>query len=1305
MNYMKRKGLSRLTILLLMAALFMFCQTAFGQMRITGAVTGVVTDPSGALVPGAKVVLKDTVNETTKETTANASGQFQFPDLPFGTFRLTVTATGFQTAVVEKITISASQTMDVPVALQVGAATETVTVEATTPILETTAPLISNTIDTKQVNELPLGARQGLAFASLVPGKTGGSNSDQRINNIPGGAVSVTVDGINDASNGYKSGGTVFYTTVPVRLGALEEVTVEAGGLGADAGAQSGVNIKFITKRGGSQYHGSAFYQPTSEQFNANSWGNNANKVARAYNRVHNFGGNFGGPLIPFGAMRNKLFFFLNYEYVFNPQTRDSTISVANAATLQGNYTYLLNGSLTQTNTVNVLNIAGAQGASTKIDPAVQTILGLNAKVPSYATQLPVTDFNYTSYLWRTDNNLYQYYPTTRVDYYVNPKHQLTFAWNYYHSWQTGYRVLEGTDRVNPFRLGYFVYSIALQSSITPTTLNEFRYGTQHSGDSNASATEGYGTWYTVGGKPFVSNAGSLPNGALMPYFAQQNTTGRHYITTIYDTLTRVQGNHNITAGFSYRRTDWHDTGERFQTPFYSFGSPSGDPLNNNLFSATTMPNTSSFGGAGNLYNTLTGRISNAAFNVAVDPKTKQYGSFINHTWTRSHMGGLYVQDRWRISPALTVNAGIRWEIQGDMYDPLGITAVPNSDSIYGPSVSMFTPGVLRSSAIPTASVGLHPYPPDWKNFAPSVGFAWNPTISDGLLGKLFGGRKTVVRGSYNLSYYDEGTQMFAQNLGSNPGKLGSQTIQMGQNGTNVFTTMSDVVNNPVPVSAFTGLPTYQTILNQADRTFSSSLRAMKTSLVAPYTTNWSVGVQREVFKGGVVEVRYVGNQGHRAWRTVNLNEVNIFENGFLKEFQIAQNNLAISNGMTVAQLTALPTTPTLTSTNFSNRGLAGQAATPILDAAFGPRGTVPAIAAASGYSSSTFAGYLQSGAAGSFANAIANSSLYFCRMMGSNFAPCTQSRLNPAANQSFNAPGANYPINFFTLNPYSTTSLPYVDDSGWSSYNGLQVQFRKAYSHGLQWTTNFTYSKSLTNLNANSAGQDADYITWRNLDLNRQPSTFDQKFVLQNFGTYDLPIGKGRALNINNRILDALVGGWNLGNIVEFGTGRPSQIGGGANTFNNQGSGVYLAPGVTLSQISDLFHTSDRVKINQVGNADTRLNRANVTDLQRLGVSLDLIDATGKANPNYLRVNNVAGSIGQLLYVYGKNSFSWNSSMTKNFMITERVKFSIYASANNVLNHPAWGMPSLSVGSTTFGVVGNPSGNRTMTFRANVSF
>ena len=826
---------------------------------------------------------------------------------------------------------------------------------------------------------------------------------------------------------------------------------------------------------------------------------------------------------------------------------------------------------------------------------------------------------------------------------------------------------MQGDNRVNPFRIGgYFVWNVALQSSLSPTMFNEIRYGIQHSGDSNASATPGYGTYFTYNNTPLriagqnltpgVSGQ-ALPFGATLPYIDQQNVTGRHYITTIYDTFTKIHGNHTITAGVSFRKTDWHDTGEVFALPTYSLGTPSGDTLPATLFTTSTVPGDAPGdipNGPAALYNELTGRVASASLNVVVNPDTKQYGGPINHTWTRSYMGGAWVQDRWRIASNLTVNAGLRWEAQGPMYDVEGITAVPTNADIYGPSTALFTPGSLSSNPVPTAQVGRMPYNTDWKKVAPNVGVVWNPNVTEGLAGKLLGGKKTVFRASFGIIVYDEGTQMFAQNLGNNPGKTASQTIIAGQPGLAQFTTLGQLASNPLTTAAFTGLPTYSTTINQANQTFSTPLYGMNQNLIAPYTDNWTIGIQREIAPRTVLEVRYVGNQSHHGWITQNLNEINIFESGFLNDFVNAQNNLAIANGMTVAQMTAQPTVPILQNNNFSDVGLPGQKPTPILDAAFGARGTVPAIAATQGYSNPTFVSYLQSGSTGSFANTIATNQIYVCRMFGSNFLPCTQARIQPSATQSYAAPGSSYPINLFQLNPYSPGNLPYVDDNGWTSYNGLQVQLRKQYSKGLVLTSNFSYSKSLSNNQADSSIQNYNFQTLRNLNLSRGPSLFDQRFDFQNFGTYELPVGKGKALNVNNRLLDAIAGGWTTGVIVEFNTGSPVPLTGGGNTFSNQGSGVTLAPGVTLAEISSIFHDHGNYqKVNQAGNSNPLLARANATDLTRVALPLSWLDPSGKANPKLFTYNNTPGSLGQILYIYGMNGINFNASLTKTFRIT----------------------------------------------------
>jgi hypothetical protein len=1289
--------------MLAVSALFLAsAPLAQAQLRIVGSISGTIQDQTGAVIPNASVVLKDTKTGIKKETAATGSGTFLFPDLATGLYEVTVTAPGFQTSVVPEINVSTNQTTDIRVSLEVGVATQVVTVDGgPSQALETSSQLMASTLLPETITELPLANRGNvLALARLSPGASPPIGGNTRYNNMAGGAVNVTIDGINNASNGFKSGGTVFFATVPVRLGAVEEVTVETGGLGADSGAQSGANIKFVTKRGGKEYHGSVFYEPRSEQFNANSWSRNAQRLDRVYQRWHDYGGNIGGPLLPFGSFKEKLFFFVNYERSYHPLTNPRTLTVLTPEAQNGFFTYLVDGTTDQFRTVNVLDIARARGLPTRLDPVTQDILAINNRIPEFATQVPDGILNRNSYTWNAENNQVEYFPATRVDYFVTPKQQVTFTWNYRHSWQPGERRLPVPDiqRTGPFRIGYFAYSGALQSTFSSKIINEFRYGVQHSGDTNTR--DEYGPYYQYNGVPLrIGGNLQFANGVaptispVVPFIDQANVTGRHFITTIYDTMTVSSGQHTITLGGSYRKTDWKDVGIVYPVPTYNTGTPAGDPLQvSSAFTTATLPgiNANDLGNPVALYNLLTGRVSSANFTRVVNPDTFKYDGLQNFTWTSSLMGGAYAQDRWRIKPSLTLNYGLRWEVQGPMHDVKGITAAPDLENLFGPSVRLFAPGELSGNNNPTVEVGRVPYKTDWLNFAPNFGFAWNPSLTNGFLGKLFGGSKTVLRGSYSMIVYDEGTQMFAANLGPNAGKLVNATTlvpgQPGQTSLPAFYTLSDIVANPLTASSFAFTTTdYKQVINQADQTFVRDLRGFDPTLRAPYTVNWTFGIQRELWKNSALEIRYVGNQSKLAWRTVNLNEVNIFENGFLQEFNKAKQNLDIYR--TANPLCGQTGQPACT---FANSGLPGQMALPVFDAAFGPRGGVAAIVANSGYANPAFITNLDNGAAGALANALATNQNYVCRMFGNTFSPCL--RINP----NYNAPGS-YPINFFLLNPYSAGRINYVDDTGWHGYNGLQIQFRQRFSKGLNWTTNYTWSKSLTNLLADNQTQGRDFTTWRDLGRDRQLSQFDITHVFQSFGTYDLPIGRGRWLSVNNRLLDGVVGGWTLGSIFVFQTGPPIQLTGGfqtVNTNDNFSNGVRLAPGVTLEQIQEMFNAPL-----------TRLDRPGITDLQRLAVDPRLVGPDGRANPDYLLPNTTPGEFGQLLFLRDRNTFQWDVSMTKTFQFTEKVRFQVFAGLNNVLNHPRWGFPNANVFNTAFGVVGAPGGNRSMNLRATLSF
>ncbi len=1299
-GYEQRKRLPKLMIIGIAATLALAAQPVFGQLRIVGRISGTVEDQAGAVIPKAKVVLKDSKTGIIREAASSSEGTFLFPDLATGQYEVTVTAQGFQTAVLSDIAVSTNQTTDVKVILSVGQMTEMVQVTGDVEArLETSSQLVASTLATKTITELPVANRSNvLALARLAPGAAPATGGSTRYNNLAGGAVNVTVDGINDASNGFKSGGTVFFMTVPVRLGAVDELTVETTGLSADSGAQSGANIKFTTRRGGNHYHGSAFWEPQSERFNANTWSRNAQGLTRVFNRTQNYGGNFGGPLIPYGSFKKKMFFFVNFERAYSPLFTARSLSIFTDAALRGDFTYVVSGTTNQLRTANVLQLAAAKGLPIKLDPVIQSILAVNSQVPKSASKIAGTDLNRDVYTWNAENNNYAYFPTTRFDYWVTPKQQVTFTWNYRHNWQAGERRLPVPDinRTNPFRLGYFVWSAALQTTFSPRMFNELRYGVQHSGDTNARAE--YGSYYQFNNTPLRIGAGlpfsvaetAAAPGPRVPFIDQQNVTGRHFITTMYDTLTLSRGEHAFMFGGSYRKTVWNDSAEVFAVPTYGTGTPANDPLNaTSAFTATTLPgiNSTELGNPLALYNTLVGRVSQANFTRVVNPETLKYDGFINFTWTRSLMGGFYAQDRWRIKPTLTLNYGLRWEIQGPMKDGKGLTAVPDVASLFGPSKRLFTPGELSGNNNPTVEVGKVPYKTDWLNFAPNLGVAWNPSKTEGLLGKLLGGSSTVIRASWAMIYYDEGTQFFAANLGPNAGKQINATPlvpgQPGQTNLPAFYTLSDIVANPLTASSFAFTTTdYKKVINQADQTFARTINGFDPTLRAPYTENWTVGIQRQFGRNMLLEVRYVGNQSHLSWRTSNLNEVNIFENGFLDEFKNAQKNLAINLAAGV--------------NSFQNLNRPGQAALPIFDAAFGARGGVTAIAAGSGYASTGFITNLQTGAAGALANSLATNQNYVCRMFGNTFSPCV--RIDPR----YNAPGL-YPINFFLLNPFVAGRMNYIDDTGWHNYNGLQIEFHQRFSRGLQWTTNYTWSKSLTNLAADNQNQSLDFTTLRNIALDRRPSPFDIRHVIQSYGTYDLPVGHGRRwLSSTNRVLDGAIGGWTVGSVFVFQTGVPIQLTGGFQTVNNTNNpaanGIRLAPGVTLDMIQHLFDASR-----------TRLvGRAGTTDLQRLAVDPSLIGPDGRANPAFLLPNTTPGEFGQLLFLRDRNTFRWDVSMTKSFSIKERVRLQLFSAFNNVLNHPRWGFPDANVFSTTFGIVNGPDPGytpRSINLRATLTF
>jgi len=1260
---------------LLLCAALLTASAASAQVSITGVIAGTVTDGTDAVLPGATVLLKDEGTGVQKQTVTNELGGFAFRDLSFGSYEITVSLNGFQTALYKKVVVESGRTTDLRIRLAVGALEQTVTVEGSNPVLEITSNAISSTLSNKSINELPLGGRNAFTFARLVPGAVAPQGTGStHYNGMPGGTINPTIDGVNNSSNGFKSGGTSFFGTVPARLGAVEEVTVETAGLGGDAGVTGGGNLKFVTRRGTNQYRGSAFEQYRTEKLNANSFNNERRGLPKEELRRHDFGGSFGGPLVPKGQLRNKLFFFANYEQEYIPQTATQSVTLLTTEAQQGIFRYQTAAG--EVRTANLLQIAASNGFSGTQDPTIAAMFTEEATARQYGTITENTTANalrLQGVSWLEPQKQINYYPTVRLDYHVKPTLALMTSYNRYSQDAQGRRLwpmLGYPVQLGTFDSGWWVTSSGFNWTLNSNLQNELRFGVQHSGDTNERGREEEHFFRNgvVNGKPARY---TLPFGLAALSADQSPVIGKHYITTISDTFTLVRGTHTYSFGGNYRDTQWRDrsfdgsnSGGYLGLPRYAFGAATGDPILN-VFTATNLPGatTADQASAASLYALLTGRLTQVQTGKVVEPGTLQYTDTIfRENWTSARFGGLFVQDAWRMTQDLTLNYGLRWEFNQPPFNHTATTLFPDDANIFGPSTDFFQPGVLNGVANPVIERGQFASNSDFNNVAPRVGFAWSPNFNDGLLATVFGkGRETVIRGGYDLTYFDEGTNMFASTAGNNPGQSQGLLLQPGSPG---FAVGQLSLQSPLP--PFVASPaTYREVIPQSEITFGGgSINSMRENMKTGFVQAWNIGVQRLIAKNTVIEVRYVGNRGSNVWHTYNLNEVNIFENGFLNEFKKAQQNLALNlaNGLT----------------GFANNGLPGQSALPIFEAAFGARGAQAALPANQGFTNAGFITSLQQGEAGRLAGSIATNQTYYCRMVGNTFGPC--------ATRNYSAAGP-YAMNFFQLNPYAIGgNLNVVDDDASSKYHAMQVQMRRRYTNGLTATINYTLGKNWGDVWADNATQSHTFRTLREKSQDWGPAPFDVRQVLQAYSTYDLPFGKNRHFNIENGVADAFLGGWTVGGVLTAQSGTPFKLSSGRQTFNTSEPGVVLANGHTLEEIQSM------IKISDIPNS-----------VSRLWVDPKLVGPDGRANPEYLTVPTTPGEQGELLFLRGKNTWNLDMSLVKNATIARNKQITIHLTMTNVLNAQVWStvgfLGDSNILSQTFGQTNNPINTARMVY------
>src|SRR5262252_4300134 len=336
---------------------------AFGQSGTTAPLSGTVFDATGAVLSGATVVIKN--NGTGAEVKVNtaSNGAYTIPSLGAGTYTLTVEAPGFKKAVVQDVKIDAGVPATANVTMEIGEATESVVIQGGAEVLQTQSANVATTITGRQINELPFTSRDALDLVLLLPGTTTpGRPRTSTINGLPKGSLNITLDGVNVQDNTLKSSDG-FFTYIRPRIDAIDEVTVSTATPGAESAGEGAVQLKFVTRSGNNEFHGSVYEYHRNPALNANYWFNNRDispdprtgKAPRDRILLNQYGFRTGGPIL-----HDRAFFFVNYEEYRLPEQTSRQRTILSPLAQSGVYQYATTSAGIQQ--VNLFDLAAKNG-------------------------------------------------------------------------------------------------------------------------------------------------------------------------------------------------------------------------------------------------------------------------------------------------------------------------------------------------------------------------------------------------------------------------------------------------------------------------------------------------------------------------------------------------------------------------------------------------------------------------------------------------------------------------------------------------------------------------------------------------------------------------------------------------------------------------------------------------------------------------------------------------------------------------------------------------------------------------------
>ena len=1130
MNFVR---LSKRTRIAALTAIFVVASTfAYAQGGATSSISGTVTDTSGSVIPGADVTVKN--NATGAEATAVTAenGTFSVPALNAGIYTVTVKLTGFKTAVLKDVVANAGVPASVRVALEVGGLEESIVVQSGSELVQTQTSQVSNTLNANMLSNLPLINRAALnAVAGLSGVSTPGDVRDSIINGLPQSTINITLDGMNIQDNWLKTTDGFFARLNP-SLDAVEEVTVTTAANGADSGGQGAANIRMVTRSGSNELHGSAYYYLRHDALNANTWFNNRDltpdpetgKAPKTELRQYQPGIRLGGPITFPGLWsgRDKAFFFVNYEETRSPRSVTYTRNLMHPLGQQGIFRYTSSAGV---QSVDLLALAARNGQTATIDPTVAKLL---TDIRSSTSQGQLEDLSDPSLQRLTYQNPAKNFtpsPTVRVDYNLSRKHRLTASYNYQHI----NSVPDTTNNQEPRFPGFpvtasqqstrWTTSEAVRSTLGANLVNEVRFGGT-GGATHFSPELGASMW-----SDSIANTDGFRlamNSTQFPIANVDNGSGnssREASTKVVeDTLNWIHRSHSVTFGASLTQAEyWFE--QKTHVPSIDFGIANGDTADA-MFTTGNFPGASStqLTAARELYSILTGRINSITANARLNEATSEY-EFLGLGTERGRMRefGFFAQDSWRMRSNLTLNAGLRYEMQMPFYALNDSYYQASIEDVWGVSGvdNLFKPGVLtgRKPVFVPFNKGTRAYNRDTNNLAPTIGLAWTPGEGNGWLRKIVGNAgDTVLRAGYAYSYNRPGMSSFRGIYSANPGI----TLNADRS-----TTLNNLVldSGGLPLlfrdRARLGPPPFPTTkVTPYSDVITEDVNVFDQNLQVPYSQTYTAGIQRKISRDMAIEVRYVGTHHLQPWQTVNYNEANIIENDFLNEFRLAQSNLR-------AHVAAGCGTTGQPSCSFAYRGPGtGTAPLPIylayLNGQPASSAANPALYTGGSWTSTNFINPLATYNPNPFTPAGTNAN----------------TGLEGDATRRANAARAGLPANFFRVNPDLLGGANLTGNGGYTRYNSVQIDVTKRFSHGLQFQGGYVYGVALA----------SNRYSFRT-PYRESLDTGDEGGITHAFKgnwVYELPFGSGRKfLGNSGGFVDRLVGGWSFDGVARITTGR----------------------------------------------------------------------------------------------------------------------------------------------------------------------